>query len=164
MYLSRRYVVALVAALIALAAYVVVPKVANAINAQRARANLAAANAAFSHLRVPADFRPWPATNKIVCDSGLLCYYVAKPPTAISKAQLIGILQGIGARYDARPSSCFTDRPAGHPTIRGCTIYGRLDGLYVYASLSRYMPCDPKCRRTNEAQIWISTPFTPRSD
>jgi hypothetical protein len=162
--IRRRYLVALAIAAIAGVAAVVVPPIAASIRAQQARADLAAANTAFSRLRVPADFRPLPATDKVGCPSGLLCYYVAEPTTAFSKASLIGILTRIGAKYDARPSGCATVRPRGRQTIKQCTIYARLDGLYVYSNLLQYVFCDQRCSRTNDSEIWISAPFTPSDD
>jgi hypothetical protein len=163
--IRRRYLVALAIAAIAGVAAIVVPPIAASIRAQQARADLAAANTAFSHLRVPTDFRPLPATDTIGCLSGVRCYYVAEPTTSISKTILIENLTRIGAKYDDSNSGCFTVRPRGQQTIKQCTIYARLDGLYVYSSLLRYVYCGPtRCRRTNDSEVWISAPFTPSDD
>jgi hypothetical protein len=160
----RRYLVALALAVVAGVASLAVPPIVASIRAQQARADLAAANTAFSRLRVPADFRPWPAADTIVCPSGLRCYYAAEPTTAIAKGTLVAILRGVGAQQDA--GRCYSGRMFGRPPIvKQCTIYARLDGLYVYVSLQpRGLICEPRCRRSNEAEIWIAPPFTPPSD
>jgi hypothetical protein len=162
--IRRRYLVALVIAAIAGVAAIVVPPIAASIRAQEARADLAAANAAFSHLRVPADFRPVPATDTMGCPSGLglRCYYVAEPTTSVSKAIVIENLTRIGAKYDASNSGCSTVRTRGQQT---CTIYARLDGLYVASGLLEYVFCDRTgCTRTNDSEVWIEAPFKLSND
>jgi len=159
MYLRRLHVVALVIALIALLAYIVVPTIADSINAADAKADQTKAAAAFAHLTVPPDFHPLPATN-LNCASGILCYHIPKPTTAISKAALIAVLHSTGAVFDPGPSYCSTlslDRATRSKT---CVVFARLDGLYISAVLRGYDPRAPR-RGLRGSLVWIAPPFTP---
>jgi type II secretory pathway pseudopilin PulG len=149
---------------IAVLAYVVIPKIVNSVNAANSRADPAKAAAAFARVRLPSDFYAWLATNKVLCPTGLECFYVPKPSTAISKATLINILAGIGATYDPSRSRCVTGPYplATSPVIQRCDIYARLDGLYTAIHLDRYGYCDRRrCSRASEAEVWLFPPFTP---
>ncbi len=158
-----RFLVVLTLAVVGLVASIVVPAIVRSIRAQDARADLAAANAAFRRPRVPSDFLPYPPANAVVCPAGL-CYYVAKPTAAISKSTLLGVLRSFGAQYDAAPSGCdrIRDaRPPGPRTLTSCAVYARLDGLYTYAYDARYVLCEPRCRWTADSYVVVAPPFTP---
>jgi len=45
-----------------------------------------------------------------------------------------------------------------------CTVYARLDGLYVSAHDARYIVCEQRCRATADSQVYVAPPFTPPSD
>jgi hypothetical protein len=167
-----RFLVALAVVAVGLVAAIVVPPIVRSINAQDARANLAAANAAFKHLKVPPEFGPLPAGQaRYVCPSAAgqptLCYYAAEPTTTVSKGALLAILRSVGGQYDARDSRCWTIRVPGGPSKRSCWIYGRVDSLYVFAGLRAYVPfpCDMECRReANRSELTVFPPFTPSTN
>lgn len=155
----------LLGVLVALLACVVIPTIVHSADAANARADQLKADSAFGRVRLPSDFHPWPDTNTIVCPTGLECFYVPKPSTAIAKETLIGVLTRIGAAYDASRSECVTGqyplRGIG-PVIQRCDIFAQLDGLYVAIHLDRYSYCDRRrCSRANEAEIWLLPPFKP---
>ena len=95
MYLSRRYVVALVVAIVGLTAYVMVPKVATSINAQQARSNLAAATADVARLRVPVSFMKVGTMNNDTPCPSYRCYRVAMSPQAVAP-KLPAVLASVG--------------------------------------------------------------------
>lgn len=155
-----------------LVAAVVAPPIVRSIAAQDARANLAAANAAFEHLKVPAEFGPLPAGQaRYACPSTAgqptLCYYAAKPTTTVSRGTLLAILRSVGGQYDSRDSRCWATPVPGGPTKRSCWIYARVDSLYVFAGLRAFIPfpCDSRCRReANHSELLVFPPFTPTTD
>ena len=167
-----RFLVVLAVAAVGLGASIVVPPIVRSVRAQDARGNLAAANAAFKHLKVPTEFGSLPAGQaQYACPSTpgqpTLCYYAAKPTTTVSRGTLLAILRSVGGQYDGRDSRCWTIRVPGGPTKRSCWIYARVDSLYVFAGLRPYVPfpCDLECRRdANRSELWIFPPFTPSTN
>jgi hypothetical protein len=177
----RRFLAALTVALVGAAGYVVVPPVVASIQAEQARANLDAADAAFAHLKVPANFRSVPADEaSLACGEGVLCYVLAKPTVSVTQASLVGILRHIGAKIvpvrslvSPAGGACGTTvrshlergAPRNPRVVKQCLIYGRLDGLYTYISLQPYNACRLGwCGITDESEIWISPPFVPTND
>jgi hypothetical protein len=160
-YVARRYVVALAVALIGLVASIIVPKVVNSINAANAKADNAKSAVAFAQLKVPSNFRPLPASN-INCVPGLLCYRVSEPTTAISEPTLAAILRSTGAVFDTGSSYCSTFALARSGRAKTCTVYARLDGLYIYALLRGFDPRAPR-RGLSGSVVWITPPFTPHT-
>jgi hypothetical protein len=159
---GRSYLVALLLAGLLAVGFVVVPKIVSTIHAREARDDLAAANAAFGHLKVPSNYRLLSASN-LNCVSGLLCYRVAEPTTSISEASLIAVLHTTGAVFDARSSHCSTLSLQGSTRLRSCFVYARLDGLYVSATLRGYDPRAPR-RGLSGSAVWIFPPFTPSNN
>lgn len=114
MYFRRVHVLALVAALVALAGYVVVPKVSSAIHNHEASNALAAADASFAQRKVPADFV---ALSSNPDCQWYPCYRVPRPTTSVVK-QLPAILKSTGAHaYYTLRKACPAPRRPGFPVL-----------------------------------------------
>ncbi len=112
-------------------AYLVGPRIVASINADNARANLAAAVADFNRLRVPTDFVPVSRIGLGVPCLSTRCYRVAKPTTQIALS-LRGLLRGIGAAYEAKVSACSTYHsqflPPNAAPLETCEIVAKIHG------------------------------------
>jgi hypothetical protein len=159
MYLRRVHVIALVAALVALAGYVVVPKVSSAIHNHEASDALAAADASFAHLKVPADFV---ALSSNPDCQWYPCYRVPRPTTSVVK-QLPAILKSTGAHaYYTLRKACPAPRRPGLPVL--CAFGGISHGYQVLIFLGAPpASCTPKpCHLPrNESIVQINPPYIP---
>ena len=141
MYLSWRYVLALVAALIGLAAYVVVPEVAHTIHAQQARDDLAAATAAVARLRVPAEFTRVATTDNDAPCPGSRCYLVDKSTLAV--APLLPAMLGSIGVSSAQDGICTAVLALGRAAAETCRIRGG-----VCTANTTQFPQTGSCRAT----------------
>jgi hypothetical protein len=160
-YLSRRYVVAFLLAIVALAAYVVVPRVASSIHDQEAHDALVAADAAFSHLKVPKDFAVLRSDTN--CD-WYPCYRVPLNSARVKQA-IPAILKTTGAQPE-RPLN--KQCPAGlHSVNANCAYYGLSHGYQVLVLLG---PETSSCvlkphrpARCADSIVQITAPYIPEA-
>ena len=155
--LRRTYLVALTIAGLLAVGYVVVPKVAHTIHAQDAHDALVAADAAFNHLKVPADF--------VALKSGCQwypCYYVPRTTFQV-QPQLPAILKSMGAKADATlAAQCPTPPGVLHAVL--CGFAGLSHGYQVIVFLGAYLAicgrhCTPKTRF--QSLVQITAPYIP---
>lgn len=161
MYLSRRYVVALLLSIVALAAYVVVPRVASSIHDRDAHDALVAADAAFSHLTVPADFAALRSDPN--CE-WYPCYRVPLKSARV-KPEIPAILKTTGAQPEG---SLNKQCPAAlYPFNANCAYYGLSHGYQVLVLLG---PETSSCvlkphrpARCADSIVQITTPYIPEA-
>lgn len=157
MYFRRLHVTALVAALIALLAYVVVPKIVDSINAADARARLVAADKAFNRLKVPRDFVP----IKSGCQS-YPCFYVPRSTFQV-RSELPAILESTGAtQYAPLATQCPTPPRQARSVL--CGFLGQSHSYEVIVFLGAYLAiCGTHCTPTTrfQALVQITPPYIP---
>jgi hypothetical protein len=150
MKVHRWYLVAL-GVVLAIVATVVIPKIVSSIRAHDAATRLAAANAAFKKLKVPADF--------VEIRSGCHLYPCFRVPRSTLKvrADLPAILKSVGADPDPLASGC--------PLVDGdpgpiCGLGGSDHGYRVVVQLTPY--CFPGCSpvRSPPSRVEIARPYT----
>ena len=127
----RRYLAALALAAILAVVLVVIPKISSTIHNHDAHDALVAADAAFKHLKVPADFETIPRRDRTLvvnlgCSS-FPCYRVRRPEQSV-RLQLPAVLRSAGAQSDNSQTDC----PAGsRPGLGYCSIQGITHGYRV---------------------------------
>lgn len=159
----RRYVVALGVAAVFAVVLVVVPKVSSAIHDRNAAAALVAADAAFKHLKVPADYEPIPKTNRsLVTNLGCSwfpCYRVRRSGRSV-RLQLPAILRSTGARSSDSPSKTC---PAAGP-IPVCMVEGISHGYLVRIFADPILRPGRKRVRTIGTVVQITAPYVITDD
>jgi hypothetical protein len=154
----RTYLVALILAGLIAVGFVVVPKIASANHAREARTALAAANASFAHLKVPADFVALKSNQDCM---QYPCYRVPRPTTSVV-ADLPAILRSTGARTNLTlKEACPEFGPPGTPV--SCSLIGVSHGYQVDVFLNQYASCSTTpCRESRTASIVeINPPYIP---
>ena len=122
---------ALIVAVVGAAGFLVIRHVVNSDNAQSARANLAAAEAAVEGLHVPSDFvRVSMLGDRVPC-LATTCYRVAEP--TIRMAPVVRrLLRSIGAVYVPKCSECTRIRalaqsPGAPAFVANCVFGATVD-------------------------------------